>query len=307
MFCPGCGTELHDGIVFCHWCGKQVPEAMKPAEAIRPAVQGTVILTCPECGKENLVPDPPKARKAYRCGKCNARLSEPSDARKRSRSIAPFASARTLAILVTVAFAVLVVLDVVAIVSNYAQVSLLSRESYTLAEAMANDDRQAIIGYQQSGIYAVTAIAFLLWIHRSHKNLPALGARRLKYTPGWAVGWFFVPIFSLFRPVQVVTEIWRASDPAVGHEEDWQKAPTSPLIGLWWALFLISNWVGLVAVRILLTTPESVTDFMGTMIYMTWVLVAIDAVEIPGAIVAIFLVRALGARQEKKHSQLRGF
>ena len=43
------------------------------------------------------------------------------------------------------------------------------------------------------GAFLTTSIAFLMWIHRVQRNLPALGAGSLRFSPGWAVAYFFIP------------------------------------------------------------------------------------------------------------------
>src|SRR5206468_4980211 len=49
--------------------------------------------------------------------------------------------------------------------------------------------------------------------------------------------WYFIPIASLWKPFQALREIWKASvDPV-----HWQSIPTNPLLGWWWAGFLVSN------------------------------------------------------------------
>lgn len=53
--------------------------------------------------------------------------------------------------------------------------------------------------------------AFMMWTFRAAHNLRALGALALKTTPGWAVGWYFVPIANLWKPYQAGIEIWQAS------------------------------------------------------------------------------------------------
>jgi hypothetical protein len=88
-----------------------------------------------------------------------------------------------------------------------------------------------------SAVAGVTAITFLFWLHRVRANLPALAVADARWSPGWAVGWWFVPGFNLFRPYQVIAEIWQASDP-VATPGDWRGRPVSPLLGWWWALFL---------------------------------------------------------------------
>ena len=56
-------------------------------------------------------------------------------------------------------------------------------------------------------VWLGTATAVLMWVHRAYRNLPALGARDMAYSPGWAVGWWFIPFLNLVRPYQVVREI----------------------------------------------------------------------------------------------------
>ena len=47
--------------------------------------------------------------------------------------------------------------------------------------------------------------------HRANYNARQLGAADMRFTPGWAVGWHFIPIAWFWKPYQAMTEIWRAS------------------------------------------------------------------------------------------------
>ena len=89
-----------------------------------------------------------------------------------------------------------------------------------------NDPIQGIVGLLQSGLGIVTAITFLKWIYRAYKNIQGFGAEGLRFSPGWAMGYYFIPILSLIRPVQVMSEIWRASD----DPRNWRQRPGSWLI-----------------------------------------------------------------------------
>jgi hypothetical protein len=91
------------------------------------------------------------------------------------------------------------------------------------------------------GAWTGAAITFLMWLHRSYRNLPALGATELRFSPGWAVGWWFVPFANFVQPVRVVTEVWQASQAAHGQNtRAGRRAIGTPLpMWLWWGL-----WVG---------------------------------------------------------------
>jgi len=95
---------------------------------------------------------------------------------------------------------------VMVVISGLLQVALIAKAvtvSITMAEATANDARQRLIGVFEIVLLIGAAVTFLVWFHRVDKNLSALGGRDLKYTPGWAMGGFFVPFLNLVRPSQV--------------------------------------------------------------------------------------------------------
>jgi len=102
----------------------------------------------------------------------------------------------------------------------------------------SNDPVQVVIGLLQGGLGLVTGLVFLRWIYRAYKNIQGFGAEGLRFSPGWAVGYYFVPFLSLFRPAQVMSEIWRVSqDP-----QNWIQRRGSWLVGIWWAFFLLYSF-----------------------------------------------------------------
>lgn len=225
-----------------------------------------------------------------------------------SRKVVPFASGHSRAQWVSIFLVLIVVLDIVALVSDYMQIQLINRmvrgETVTMAEAIANEDRQAAIGGIYFILFVITAILFCMWIHRAHRNLPSLGVSGLKYSPGWAVGGFFVPILNLFRPFQVTTEIWKASDPTTDINDSlaWQSAPTSPLIASWWVLLLLSGFIGNIILRISLQA-ETLSEILTA----SWLTFLTDAVDIPAAILAILVIRNIDLRQKEKSQRLTGY
>jgi Domain of unknown function (DUF4328)/GYF domain 2 len=95
-------------------------------------------------------------------------------------------------------------------------------------------------------VYLATIVPFLMWIHRANRNARHFGAQDLKFTPGWAVGWYFIPILNLWKPFQSMKEIWQASkDPL-----NWSAQLVSPIVGNWWGLWVLTNILGQLSLRL---------------------------------------------------------
>ena len=89
----------------------------------------------------------------------------------------------------------------------------------------------------------VAGIAFLVWIYLAQVNVRQLGATGMLISPGWAVGWFLVPIANFFKPYQAFQELSKASrDP-----RDWGDVSNSGLITSWWVLRILL-WVVSIAI-----------------------------------------------------------
>lgn len=76
------------------------------------------------------------------------------------------------------------------------------------------------------------------WIYRVDANAHAIG-REMSITPGWAVGWYFVPFANLVMPYQAMREAWDSSHEAAGLEEERDTL----LLPSWWGLWLVTNIV----------------------------------------------------------------
>lgn len=85
---------------------------------------------------------------------------------------------------------------------------------------------------------AIAAILVLVWIHRANYNARQLGGTDMHFSPGWAVGWYFIPIAWFWKPYQAMREIWQASVSPV----DWQRQAGSPLLVWWWGLWILTGW-----------------------------------------------------------------
>ncbi len=220
-------------------------------------------------------------------------------------SAPPFRPARARTLLVTLFLVANIVLSLIAIASDYLQIQLISDimagQRVTAGAVAANDGRQQMIGIAQLALFVVTAFFFLLWIHRAHKNLKALGAHGLKYSPGWAVGGFFVPILNLVRSYQVVKEIWKGSDPNIDDDYDisWQYAPSSSAIGWWWTMCLLSLLAGIAGRAANGYFADS--EMPEALLIGPGVILVSDVLTVFAALLAIRVVTGIGARQRARH------
>lgn len=83
------------------------------------------------------------------------------------------------------------------------------------------------------------AILAAVWIYRAAANARALGAPDLTISPGWAVGWYFIPIANCWKPYQAMREIWQAS----ARLQPRPDAAKTALLRTWWALWLLRFFV----------------------------------------------------------------
>jgi hypothetical protein len=108
----------------------------------------------------------------------------------------------------------------------------------TTLEQIGNDPLQRNLESIQLLVGFFVLIAFLKWKFRAYKNIKGFGAENLRYSPGWAVAYYFIPFISLVRPAQVMSEIWKASE----NPRDWAQRKGSSLVVAWWTLFLVSGF-----------------------------------------------------------------
>jgi len=89
-------------------------------------------------------------------------------------------------------------------------------------------------------LFLISAVFVAMWIYRAHANLRDANVGGLTFTPGWAVGWFFVPIASLFKPFEAMRELWDVSD---GHDSRGIHALATNSVKIWWGAFLTGSLI----------------------------------------------------------------
>jgi uncharacterized protein DUF4328 len=189
-------------------------------------------------------------------------------------------------------FWVIVGVSVIAVIVDLLEILMLNRmiagEEVSSSELEFNDLRMSVVGMLQTVSLIGGAVVFIMWMFRAYKNVDGV-ARERRYGHGWAIGAWFVPFLNLWRPKQIINDIWRAGG-----------APPEPsgLLFAWWTLWIISNWVANLTLRQAFAgdTPEEFRS-------RTFAYLATDLMDIPTAILAILVAVTLTRRLDARAAE----
>lgn len=157
------------------------------------------------------------------------------------------------------------------------------------------ESQVSLVGALGGLLSLATIVVWLVWQYRAHANLAALGSVGMRHTPGWTVGWWFIPIADLWMPLVVMRELWRASDPVAG-PTDWTSSRGSPLIGWWWATWLAPFAAGFIAAAIAASATGTATAADA------WAVVG-GILRAASAVLAVALVVRIEARQRERRAR----
>ena len=158
--------------------------------------------------------------------------------------------------------------------------------------------RPFVVLFSLTGLLLILYVVWwMMWVHRTYRNLRPLGAEGLRYSPGWAVAYYFIPILNLFRPCQVMRETWRASDRG---GTAWASARAPSLIAAWWTVFLVSVFVSLGQ-----GVTEVVHEGNPRVLYaMSWLGLGVLLLDAVTFLLEIWLVKSLTGLQEARADAL---
>ena len=106
-----------------------------------------------------------------------------------------------------------------------------------LQDVNDGDDAVKAMSNIMSAFNIAVFVLFIIFLFRAVKNAELWNTVKEKWTPGWAIGGWFIPLANFVIPFLVVLETWRRSDPEVV-----SGSRTRASVGLlwgWWLLFVV--------------------------------------------------------------------
>jgi len=189
------------------------------------------------------------------------------------------------------------ILDFTALSSSYLQYDLLTTVDaggfISDGTAELNDQREMIIGILYSIASIISIITFIQWFRRAYYNLNI--RKNCAHTEGWAAGSWFVPIISLFRPYQIMKEMWVETSKIIADK----TAATvnnnrTAIIGIWWTLWIITNYVSNYALKSGIK-GETLTNY----IHSTMADMVTSVLSIPLAYVTIRMIKLYAQKEQE--------
>jgi len=185
-----------------------------------------------------------------------------------------------------------ILIAVISIISGYSEYQLLSdyqngvytSQELAVADGEASDQRQRLIGIIYMVVFIVSGFLILMWIHRANYNARELGAENMKFTPGWSIGYYFIPILTLWKPYQAMKEIWKASKTP----SDWEASGASSILPIWWTLWLVSGFLGQAIFKLSMRAEE-----IPELLNLNLITQVSNVLDIPLALVTLSIVNSI--------------
>ena len=151
------------------------------------------------------------------------------------------------------------------------------------------DQLTMIFGGTMALCYVVTVVLVARWILRGNGNGHAM-SDWVTITPGWNVGWFFIPIANLWKPFEGLRQTWQAS----ANPGDPASVSVPGVMRWWWGLWLVTNILGNISMRISFSAQTADAVIAGA-----WIDVVSFAIDVALTLALVRVIRDLSALQDR--------
>ncbi len=186
---------------------------------------------------------------------------------------------------------IVLALEIVNLISSYMQYDLLQ----TIANgglvsdeaADANDNRESTLGMIYFIAWLVSGITFILWFRRAYFNLHQK-VSYLDHSESWAAGCWFVPIINLYRPYQIMKEMYVETKQLFTKKGLSEKVDYSTnYLGWWWALWIISAFIGRFIFRYAFKSADTIDNLITTTVAQ----MILEVLGIPLALITVKIIK----------------
>ncbi len=191
---------------------------------------------------------------------------------------------------------IVMALNILSVYSSYLQYNLLNafQNNEEISDLMisTNDYREQGIAILYLIAFIISSITFIQWFRRAYYNLGTFTST--DNTEGWAAGSWFVPVISIFRPYQMMKEM---NDKTIGFLKTKITdciEDNSQLIGIWWGIWVISNYIGKYV-----TKYAFKDDSVETLINATVADMVLSLIGIPLAFVTVKMIKSYALKEIK--------
>jgi len=246
LSCPSCNQQISDQAVKCPNCKVSTTQVCQICEE-KISVWSKA---CPTCGdpepfaqfavlKDEVKPLP-ENRETNKPASQQIEKPPLVNQEKKESNFTYTHNPEGLTTFLSIMLWILASVAVISIYFDWQQLKLINSDFISIDAAEQNDKRVSLAGKIYLIAYIITAISFLMWVYRANNNCHGFGTKDMRFTPSWSIWWYFIPFFNLFRPYQVMKEIYKvSSNPA-----EWKKQEGSNLLWIWWTAFIIAAIVG---------------------------------------------------------------
>lgn len=146
-------------------------------------------------------------------------------------------------------------------------------------------------------VFAWSGIVIGRWTYRSMKNLRAMGYDTT-VSPGWAVGWHFIPVALLWMPFRAMAQIWRGS--IDGTPTGDATLPGS--MRIWWACWVLGNGISFSAFQ-MQESGLAIDDFEQVKLGLGAEMLS-SAMHIISALLLMSIIKRVTAAQQENRSSV---
>lgn len=185
---------------------------------------------------------------------------------------------------------IVLALEIVSLISGYFQYNLLQTVAkggeISMETANANDIREQIIGILYVIAFVISGVTFIQWFRRAYFNLHTQ-LNYLNHSEGWAAGSWFVPVVNLYRPFQIMKELYIETIELLTKKGiHFNDSFTVSNLGWWWALWIINGIFGQFVFRYSMNA-ETIDQLINTTIAS----MATSVIGIPLALITIKVIK----------------